>query len=61
MVFSKRLTSTRAIAAANEKRRAPETAVSLNIFGSATYWPVALSTFKVTLGPIVELKTIFFM
>ena len=61
MVFAPNLKSKRKIAATNEKWRTQEPAIFMNTMDSAAYWPVALSTFKVTLGPIVELKTIFFM
>ena len=61
MVFGKRLNIRPAIARRNEKRRVTEPAVSMNTIGNAAYWPVALSMFKVTPGPIVELKTIFFI
>jgi len=61
MVFGQRLKSTRPADATNEKWRTQEPAIFMNTRDSAAYWLVALSTFKVTLGPIVELKTIFFM
>ena len=61
MVFAPNLKSKRKIAATNEKWRTRGPAISVLIIGSGAYWPVALSTFKVTLGPIVELKTIFRM
>ena len=61
MVFGQRLKSTLPEAAKNGKWRAQEPTTSMNTMDSAAYCPVALSTFKVTLGPIVELKTIFFM